>query len=114
SDPWMTSRTVVYDQPPTPFNSDPAHFQYPPRLNNVVGFDPAFSTPYSLQWNISAARDIGGKVTVEAAYVGNRGRNLLQMLPGNYPAYGPGATLGNVEARRPIEGYGHVSMIHSR
>ncbi|HYI93898.1 MAG TPA: hypothetical protein VEX68_10165, partial [Bryobacteraceae bacterium] len=58
--------------------------------------------------------DFDGKVTVEAAYVGNRGKHLLQMLPGNYPAFGPGATLGNIEARRPIAGYGHVSMIHSR
>ena len=113
-DPWNTSQTVVYNTPPTPFNPDPAVFVYPPKLNNVVGFDNNFSTPYSLQWNVSAAHDFGGKVNVEAAYVGNRGRNLLQMLPGNYPAYGPGATLGNFENRRPIPGYGHVSIIHSR
>ncbi|MGH9627486.1 MAG: hypothetical protein ACRD7E_03870, partial [Bryobacteraceae bacterium] len=113
-DPWSTSRTVEYDQPPTPFNPDPAVFVYPPRLNNVVGFDENFSTPYSMQWNVSAARDFGGKISIEAAYVGNRGRNLLQMIPGNYPAYAPGATLGNIEQRRPIAGYGHVSMIHSR
>jgi hypothetical protein len=114
SDPWGTSRTIVYNQPPTPFNPDPSVFSYPPRLTNVVGFNEDFVTPYSLQWNISAARDIAGKVTVEAAYVGNRGKHLLQMLPGNYPAFGPGATLGNVESRRPIAGYGHVSIIHSR
>lgn len=114
SDPWGTSTTVVYNQSPTPFNPDPNLFQYPPRLNNVVGFNDEFVTPYSLQWNISAAHDFAGKVTLEAAYVGNRGKHLLQMLPGNYPAYGPGATLGNVENRRPIAGYSHVSIIHSR
>lgn len=114
SDPWGTSRTVVYPTAPTPFSPDPNAFVYPPRLTNVIGFDGNFSTPYSLQWNISAARDLGGKVTFEAAYVGNRGRNLLQLLPGNYPAYGPGATLGNVENRRPIAGYSHVGIIHSR
>jgi hypothetical protein len=113
-DPWGTSKTIVYTQPPTPFNPDPNVFVYPPRLTNVVGFNEDFVTPYSLQWNVSAARDFDGRVTLEAAYVGNRGKHLLQMLPGNYPAFGPGATLGNVEARRPIAGYGHVSMIHSR
>jgi len=114
SDPWGTSRTVVYPQPPTPFNPDPAVYRYPSRLTNVVGFDEDFVTPYSLQWNASLARDFGGKVVLEAAYVGNRGMHLLQMLPGNYPAYAPGATLGNVEQRRPIAGYSHVSIVHSR
>jgi hypothetical protein len=113
-DPWLTSKAVVFKQVPTPFNPDPSLFQYPPRLTNVVGFDQGFATPYSLQWNISAARDFAGKVTVEAAYVGNRGKKLLQMLPGNYPVYSAGATLNNLEARRPITGYGHVSLIHTR
>ncbi len=113
-DPWRTSRTIVYNAPPTPFDPDPAKFVYPSRLTNVVGFDNGFATPYSMQWNVSAARDIGGKVTVEVGYVGNRGLKLLQMIPGNYPAYTPQATLGNLEARRPIAGYGHVSIIHSR
>jgi hypothetical protein len=113
-DPWNTSQTVVYSQPPTPFNPDPSNFVYPSRLTNVVGFNEDFVTPYSLQWNVSVARDFGGKVTLEAAYVGNRGRNLLQLLPGNYPMYAPGATLGNVESRRPIPGYSHVSIVHSR
>ncbi len=113
-DPWSTSRTIVYPKAPTPFNPDPAVFQYPSRLTNVVGFDQGFSTPYSLQWNMSAAHDFAGKVTVEAAYVANRGKKLLQMLPGNYPVYSPTATLGNLEQRRPIPGYGHVSIIHTR
>ncbi|HYO81202.1 MAG TPA: hypothetical protein VES20_07365, partial [Bryobacteraceae bacterium] len=113
-DPWGTSQTVVYQRPPTPFNPDPNNFTYPPRLVNVVGFNENFSTPYSFQWNVSVGQDIAGKVALEAAYVGNRGRNLLQMLPGNYPVYTEGATLGNIEARRPIPGYGHVSIIHSR
>jgi hypothetical protein len=112
--PWATSTTEVYQTPPTPFNPDPAIFKYPPSMNNVVGFDANFGTPYSVQWNVALAHDFGGKLSVEAAYVGNRGRNLLQMLPGNYPAYAPGATLGNINLRRPIAGYGHVSIIQSR
>ncbi|MDZ4797952.1 MAG: carboxypeptidase regulatory-like domain-containing protein [Bryobacteraceae bacterium] len=113
-DPWGTSKTIVYPKAPTPFNPDPATFQYPSRLNNVVGFNPDFATPYSTQWNIAAAHDFAGKVTVEAAWVANRGRKQLQMLPGNFPVYSSTATLANLEARRPIPGYGHVSIINTR
>jgi len=113
-DPWGTSKTIVYPKAPTPFNPDPATFQYPSRLNNVVGFNPDFATPYSTQWNIAAAHDFAGKVTVEAAWVANRGRKQLQMLPGNFPVYSATATLANLEARRPIPGYGHVSIINTR
>jgi len=113
-DPWRTSKLIVYPKAPTPFNPDPATFQYPSRLTNVVGFNPDFATPYSTQWNIAAAHDFAGKVTVEAAWDANRGRKQLQMLPGNFPVYSATATLANLEARRPIPGYGHVSIINTR
>lgn len=113
-DPWGTSRTIVYTKPPTPFTTDVTNFPYPPRLNNSVGFDPGFRTPYSLQWNLTMARQLGEAVSVEAGYVGNRAYKLLQELPGNLPVWTDKASLSNLEARRPIAGYGNTGIVYSR
>jgi hypothetical protein len=113
-DPWGTSRTTVYATPPTPFTADITNFKYPPRLDNVVGFDRDFRTPYSIQWNLTVARQITQAVTVEASYVGNRAYKLLQELPGNLPVWTGNASISNVEARRPIAGYGNIGIVHSR
>jgi outer membrane receptor protein involved in Fe transport len=113
-DPWGTSRTTVYANPPTPFTTDVTTFRYPSRLNNLVGFDPGFRTPYSLQWNLTVARQVNDAVSVEAAYVGNRAYKLLQELPGNLPVWTDNASLSNLEARRPIAGYGNTGIVYSR
>jgi hypothetical protein len=113
-DPWRTSKMVVYQEPPIPYTADVSNFPYPPRLNNIVGFNDNFRTPYMGQWNVTFAQALTKDITVEAGYIGNRGVKLLQMLPGNLPLWRDDASLGNIEARRPINGYGHVSMIHSR
>jgi Carboxypeptidase regulatory-like domain len=39
--------------------------------------DPDFPTPYSLQWLVSASRQLTGTVAVDIAYTGTRGVNLL-------------------------------------
>ena len=71
-DLWGTSRSVVYNAPPTPFTTDVSNYQYPPRLSNMVGFDSNYRTPYSLQWNLSVARQFNQAVSVEAGYIANR------------------------------------------
>ncbi|MDX2152365.1 MAG: carboxypeptidase regulatory-like domain-containing protein [Bryobacteraceae bacterium] len=113
-DPWGTSQTVVYTAPPTPFSADVSNFKYPPRIDNPVGFDTNFRTPYTQQWNVTFVREIVRGVTVEAGYVGNRGFKLLQVLPFNYPLWTDAASLSNIHDRRPIKSYGSVSIIHSR
>lgn len=57
-DPWGTSRTTIYAKPPTPFTTDVSNFPYPPLLNNSMGFDRNYRTPYSFQWNLTVARQI--------------------------------------------------------
>ncbi len=113
-DPWGTSRTTIYAKPPTPFTTDVSNFPYPPLLNNSMGFDRNYRTPYSFQWNLTVARQINSAVSIEAAYVGNRALKLLQELPGNLPVWTDNASLSNLEARRPIAGYGYVGIVHSR
>ena len=51
---------------------------------------------YMQQWNVALQKTLGGVVTVEAAYVGNKGNNLSFSAPINIPE--PGA--GSVQERR--------------
>ncbi|HWR52383.1 MAG TPA: carboxypeptidase regulatory-like domain-containing protein [Bryobacteraceae bacterium] len=113
-DPWGTSRTTVYANPPTPFTTDVSNFKYPPRLDNSAGFDSDFRTPYSLQWNLTVARQLNEAVSVEAGYVANRAYKLLQELPRNLPMWADNASLSNLESRRPIAGFGNTGVVYSR
>lgn len=113
-DPWGTSSQPTYIAPPTPFTTDVSNFKYPNPLNNMVGFDQTFRTPYTLQWNAGILREVARGVTVETSYVANRGFKLLQMLPGNLPLWREDASLNNILDRRPVKGYNNVAIIHSR
>jgi outer membrane receptor protein involved in Fe transport len=112
-DPWGTSRAVVFKQPPTPFTTDVSNYNYPPKLNNIIGYD-SFRTPYSLQWNVTYEKQVTRSVTASAAYVANRGFSNLQILPGNLPLPSPTASLSNIEARRPLINYSNVGIIYPR
>jgi len=114
TDIFGTSRTVKYTQPPTPFSSDVSNFKYPAQMNNSVGFDPNFQTPYSVQWNLTLEHEVRRGVTVSAGYIGNRSFHLLQMLPGNLPLPSAAASLSNIDARRPVQGFGNVGIDNSR
>jgi outer membrane receptor protein involved in Fe transport len=113
-DVWGTSRSIVFPRPPTPFTTDVSNYSYPPRLNNIIGFDPGFRTPYSLQWNITFEKEVNKYITGSIGYVANRGFNMLQIIPGNLPVPGPTATLNNIDARRPLSNYSHVGIINTR
>jgi outer membrane receptor protein involved in Fe transport len=113
-DLWGTSQTIVYPQPPTPFTTDVSHYNYPPKLNNIIGFDNKFQTPYSIQWNVTFEKALNKVVTASIGYVANRGYNMLQILPGNLPVWQANATLNNIEQRRPLANYSNVGLIYSR
>jgi hypothetical protein len=112
-DLWGTSRSVVFKQAPTPFTTDVSNYNYPPKLNNIIGYD-SFRTPYSLQWNVTYEKELTRSVTASAAYVANRGFNNLQILPGNLPLPSATASLSNIEARRPLTNYSNVGIIYPR
>lgn len=113
-DVWGTSRAVVFNGPPTPFTTDVTNYRYPPRLNNIIGFDPGFATPYSIQWNVTYEKELTRYITASAGYVANRGYKMLQILPGNLPVPSPTATLNNIEARRPYGQYSNVGIVNTR
>jgi hypothetical protein len=61
--------------------------------------------PYIQQWNVAAERELGHGVTVELAYVGNKGSRLRQALEINTPEPAP----GNVGPRRPFPNFATIT-----
>lgn len=89
---------VVY--PPTggTFPLAPAYSAPPPivppgSFNSglLLGFNPHFKTPYTLEWNVALQQELGKQQTVTVSYVGAAGRRLVQTTfpysspPLNYP-----------------------------
>jgi hypothetical protein len=68
-------------------------------------------TSYLHHFNLNIQRQVFRDLAVQLAYVGKLGHKLkLGLLSNvNVPVFGPGATLGNLNARRPIQGYGNIS-----
>lgn len=113
-DPWTTSRVIRYTAPPTPFSLNPNDFNYPGRIVQLLGYDPGWRTPYTMQWTLNVEREVVRGVSVTTGYVANRGLGFFQVWDGNLPEWAPNATLQNVEQRRPIPGYGLVEILHAR
>ncbi len=57
----------------------------------LLGFDPHFKSPYTLEWNVALQQELGKQQTVTISYVGAAGRRLVQTIfpynspPPNYP-----------------------------
>lgn len=116
SNPWGACKSPVYAQAPTPFTSeDIANFPWPPVIGTANGYIDNFRNPYSWQWSAFVEREITAGISVEAGYVGNRGRHLPYMFPFNYARWQPDATAdaANMNARRPIPGYVNVLLADS-
>jgi hypothetical protein len=111
-DPWLTSQAPTFTKPPVPFETD--HTKYLQTYNyvfptpRIIGFAPDFTTPHSHQWNFTGESEVVKDIVVSAAYVGNRGRNLLLGFPNNYARFvntpsgqPPSADINNIIARVP-------------
>ncbi len=60
------------------------------RVPFAMGIDRHFRDPYYHSWSVGLERDLGHRLTVDVAYVGTRGRNLVVTLdPNQGPAGGP-------------------------
>lgn len=68
----------------------------------VIGesVDPDLAAAYSQQWNVSLQREVRGQVLLSAGYVGAKGTRLTTQRELNPGVFGPGATTGNIDARR--------------
>jgi len=74
-----------------------------------------FGWPYSYQFNVSLQRQLTKDLTVGAAYVGTRAKNLPFARDVNYPVLTPTATNAgaNILARRPNPAFGAVLELDS-
>jgi outer membrane receptor protein involved in Fe transport len=116
--PWIISQGVDNTLPtPTlsnhnlfvPFDAPGAAS---PNIQPIV-FDPRSRVPYVQEWNFSLQRQLGHNMSVDAAYVGNKGTKLETRVPFNR-AMMPGP--GPVDERRQFpdlsEGYAsrHIGL----
>lgn len=87
---------------PYPYNYSPSNprFIFPA---SIMGPSLDFRWPYTYQMNFSIQRQVRSDLSVEAAYVSSLAHKLPFQRDLNYPIYGPGATTGNVNNRRPIQ-----------
>jgi hypothetical protein len=62
--------------------------------------DPDFATPYGQQWSLELQYQLPGNWLFQTGYVGSSGVKLLDRRNINPALPGPGATVGNTNARR--------------
>ena len=106
--PWITSATFVGDQNNPAFllrNGFPANAlslaSGSADVNNMP-FD--FHTPYVMQWNINVERELRGNFLAQAGYTGSGTKKLPGVVAVNQAL--PGT--GNVNARRPVQGWANI------
>jgi hypothetical protein len=69
----------------------------------IVGMDFVLRSPYAQQWNFAVQRELLRNLTMDVAYVANKGTRLEQTFRENYVLPGP----GSVQPRRPFPEFGN-------
>ena len=83
-------------------------------LQEIFYPDPTLVSPYIQQFNLNVQREVVKDLSVQVAYVGKIGRKLLMGVSTNPALFAPGATVGNINNRRLIPGFGNLQNISSR
>ncbi|MBI4165459.1 MAG: TonB-dependent receptor, partial [Acidobacteria bacterium] len=89
-------------QDPFPYTVDPANPNFPSVPFQAYGTNPNFRDGYVQGFNLNLQHQFGETLVLETAYVGKIGRKIPGWRERNQAVYGPGATLGNLQQRRPI------------
>jgi len=77
-----------------------SNFEFSP-INDVRRyFSPDFKVPQLITWNVRLERQLASDVVLSVAYLGNKSTYLLVGPDENIAVFEPGATLGNIQARR--------------
>ena len=81
----------------------------------ILGIATDFEWPYTYQTNFSVQRQITSDTSVAVAYVGSMSHNLPFAQDVNYPVIttSPVPSTGNVQQRRPNQGFGPVLLVQS-
>lgn len=105
----ITSLTNVYGNPASFPNGDPFPYVYSPQnprflpAASVETISQQYQWPLTYQVNAAVERQLPGRVSVTAAYVGSMSHDIPFTTDANYPAWAPGATTSqtSINSRRP-------------
>ncbi|CAN5771714.1 hypothetical protein BH20ACI3_BH20ACI3_32590 [soil metagenome] len=75
---------------------------------------PDYKLPYIQHWNLTLQRQLTPAMSLEVAYVGNKGTRLQGTTDPNQAIWAPGASNANAAGRRPNPRIGNVLEISSR
>lgn len=82
-------------------------------VQQVTYPDPGFRTGYVQEYNLNVQREVVKDLVVQVGYIGKAGHKLMMGLSSNPAIYAPGATLGNIDQRRILPGYGDNRALSS-
>ena len=88
-------------------NAFPAGLGVPATTLQTVQKD--FRDPYLLQWNFSLEHELVRNLTLEVAYLGNRGNRLRNAQNINAPVAGPGV----LQAKRPYPAFSTITSYNN-
>lgn len=84
-------------------------------VRNIQATSLDFKNPRTIQWNIGVTRRLFRRATIDVAYVGSRGDNLIRPTNANFPKPSDVVALqstiaGAVNPARPYRSYGTITM----
>ncbi len=82
-------------------------------IQDLAFADPNFRSGYVQNYNLNLQQQLANDLVIQVGYVGRFARKLIIGLEHNPAIFGPGATLGNINARRIYQGFGSLRSISS-
>src|SRR5690606_32283843 len=79
-----------------------------PPIGVVGSFAEDFVPAYMWGYNLTIERELFADTVLRTSYVGNLGRQLAYPTNINYARYAPGATVANIQERRPLQQFVQV------
>jgi len=87
---------------PFPYTYTPAKSRFTFPMSLFTSPSPTLNASYVHNLSASVQQALPGGMQLNIGYVGKLEKGLVRMVQANPAVYGPGATLGNTDARRPL------------
>lgn len=84
-----------------------------PPGTTVATIAPGYVPAYIQQYNLTIDRQLTQSLSLQVAYVGNKGTHLQGTVDPNQALWAPGANSSNVQKRRPYPAIGDIYQIES-
>ncbi len=91
----------------------PADSTFTLPLGQWGAFGNNFRPSYNQSYNVTIEREMLANTVARVSYVGTLGRFLSYVQDVNYARYAPGATTGNIQARRPYQSFASTLVADS-